>query len=76
MLLPGFGRVFIRRLMATLRYKDLAGSPAVRDTLRALSTLAGMAVKLAPADVALKVLAASRLEPACLPRGRPCRLVQ
>jgi AraC-like DNA-binding protein len=36
--------------MATLRYRALAESPAVRDTLRALGTLAGMAVKLAPFD--------------------------
>ena len=36
--------------MATLRYKALAESPAVRDTLRALGTLAGMAVKLVPFD--------------------------
>jgi len=36
--------------MATLRYRSLAESPAVRDTLRALATLTGMAVKLAAFD--------------------------
>jgi len=35
--------------MTTLQYEILAGSPAVRDRLRALGMLAGMAVKLAPA---------------------------
>jgi AraC-like DNA-binding protein len=34
--------------MTTLQFKVLAGSPAVRDRLRALGTLAGMAVNLVP----------------------------